>query len=185
MEKLIEQLLKEIGENPKREGLKKTPSRVAEVYRFLTSGYNADIKKLVNDAIYSEEDNNMVILRDIEFFSMCEHHMLPFFGKCHIAYIPDGKILGLSKLPRVVDAYSRRLQVQERLTNQIANEINNLLNPKGVAVVMEAIHLCMMMRGVEKQNSKTVTSTVLGVFMKDQRTRAELMTLLSKNSTII
>ena len=180
MEKLIEQLLKEIGENPKREGLKKTPARVAEVYRFLTSGYNADIKKIVNDAIYNEEDNNMVILRDIEFFSMCEHHLLPFFGKCHIAYIPDGKILGLSKLPRVVDVYSRRLQVQERLTNQIANEINSLLNPKGVAVVMEAIHLCMMMRGVEKQNSKTVTSTVLGIFRKDDRTRAEFMTLISK-----
>ena len=180
MEKIIEDLLRVMGENPKREGLKNTPKRVAEVYRFITSGYKLDIKKIVNNAIYKEEDNNMILLRDIEFFSMCEHHLLPFFGKCHIAYIPKGRILGLSKLPRIVDAYSRRLQVQERLTNQIAHEIDNLLKPSGVAIVIEAIHLCMMMRGVEKQNSKTVTSTVLGLFRNDPKTRAEFMSLIAR-----
>jgi len=180
MEHIIEELLKKIGENPMREGLRKTPKRVAEVYTFITSGYKENIDKIVNGAIFKEENNDMVILKDIEFFSMCEHHMLPFFGRCHIAYVPKGRILGLSKLPRIVDIYSRRLQVQERLTSQIAREIDRILNPSGVAVVMEAVHLCMMMRGVEKQNSRTVTSTVLGIFRKDSRTRAEFMSLIGK-----
>ncbi len=180
MEKLVKEFLKEIGEDINREGLKRTPERVAEVWNFLSQGYKADINKIVNDAIYHEENNEMVIVKDIEFFSVCEHHLLPFFGKCHIAYIPDGKIIGLSKIPRIVDAFSRRLQVQERLTNQIAKELERILNPQGVAVVIDAAHLCMMMRGVEKQHSKIVTSAVLGYFRKDSRTRAEFMSLISK-----
>ena len=145
-EKIFEELIRKIGENPERDGLKETPRRVAELYKFLTRGYSENVDKIVNGAVYSEENNNMVIVKDIEFFSLCEHHLMPFFGKCHIAYIPNGKIIGLSKLPRIVDMFSRRLQVQERLTNQIANEINKILQPSGVAIVMDAAHLCMMMR---------------------------------------
>ena len=177
-EKIFEELIRKIGENPERDGLKETPRRVAELYKFLTRGYSENVDKIVNGAVYSEENNNMVIVKDIEFFSLCEHHLMPFFGKCHIAYIPNGKIIGLSKLPRIVDMFSRRLQVQERLTNQIANEINKILQPSGVAIVMDAAHLCMMMRGVEKQNSRAVTSTVLGIFRRDSRTRAEFMSLI-------
>ena len=178
-EKIFEELIRKIGENPERDGLKETPRRVAELYKFLTRGYSENVDKIVNGAVYSEENNNMVIVKDIEFFSLCEHHLMPFFGKCHIAYIPNGKIIGLSKLPRIVDMFSRRLQVQERLTNQIANEINKILQPSGVAIVMDAAHLCMMMRGVEKQNSSATASAMHGVFKEDARTRSEFLTLIS------
>lgn len=178
MEELIKQILEEIGENPEREGLKKTPKRVTDAIKFLTSGYNADINKVVNGAVFKKESDGMIIVRDIEFFSLCEHHMLPFYGKCHIGYIPRDKIIGMSKLPRIVDVYSRRLQVQERLTEQIAKEIDRTLNPLGVGVVMDAVHMCMMMRGVEKQNSRAVTSSVYGIFSSDQKTRTEFLDLI-------
>ncbi len=176
---LIENILHAIGENPKREGLLKTPDRVEKSLKFLTSGYEVDIDQLVNDALYSENYDEMVIVKNIDFYSLCEHHMLPFFGKCHVAYLPNGKIIGLSKVPRLVDAYGRRLQVQERLTTQIAHCIEDLVKPTGVGVVIEATHLCMSMRGVEKQNSYTTTSSMLGSFKKDPRTRAEFLSLLT------
>ena len=176
---LVEQILRAVGEDPKREGLLKTPERVEKSLKFLTSGYNIDVDKLVNDALYNENYNEMVIVKNIDVYSLCEHHMLPFFGKCHIAYLPQGKIIGLSKVPRLIDAYSRRLQVQERLTTEIAQCIQNIVKPAGVAVVIDAIHLCMSMRGVEKQNSYTTTSSMLGCFKDDARTRSEFLSLLA------
>lgn len=178
MEDIYTALLEEVGEDPRREGLQKTPHRAAESLRFLTSGYTQNLEEIVNDAVFHEDTDNMVIVRDIEFFSTCEHHLIPFFGRAHIAYIPNGKIIGLSKLARITDMYARRLQVQERMTVEIAQAIQTVLNPKGVAVVLEAKHLCMMARGVEKQNSNMVTSHVLGVFRSDRATRSEFMNLL-------
>ncbi|GJQ31523.1 MAG: GTP cyclohydrolase 1 [Ignavibacteriaceae bacterium] len=179
---LVETILNEIGENPSREGLLKTPKRVARAYEYLTSGYHKDIHKVLNDAIFTEDYDEMVLVKDIDFYSMCEHHMLPFFGKVHIAYIPDGKIVGLSKLPRIVDVFARRLQVQERMTKEIAETISEYLKPKGVAVVSEAYHMCMMMRGVEKQNSSTTSSSMLGVFKDDPKTRLEFLSLIRPGS---
>ena len=176
---LIERVLYSVGENPKREGLLKTPERVEKSLKFLTSGYNVNIKELINGALYNEDYNEMVIVKDIDLYSLCEHHMLPFFGKCHVAYLPKGKIIGLSKVPRLVNAFSRRLQVQERLTTQIAHCLDGILKPAGVAVVIDAMHLCMSMRGVEKQNSFTTTSSMLGCFKEDARTRSEFLSLLT------
>jgi GTP cyclohydrolase I len=178
MRDTIRRLLTEIGENPEREGLRETPRRVEQSLRFLTSGYTTDLDEVLNGALFTVEYNEMVIVRDIDFYSLCEHHILPFFGKCHVAYIPDGKVIGLSKLPRLVDVFARRLQVQERLTSQIAETIEAKIGPLGVAVVMEATHLCMAMRGVEKQNSVTVTSAMRGVFHDDARTRSEFLELI-------
>jgi GTP cyclohydrolase IA len=181
MEDLVYGMLLKMGEDPKREGLLRTPIRVAKAYDFLTKGYNDDLKKILNEAVFEEKYNSMVVIKDIDFYSLCEHHLLPFFGKCHIAYIPNGKIVGLSKIPRIVEIFARRLQVQERMTQDIAQTINDVLNPAGVAVVIEARHLCMMMRGVEKQNSKATTSAVLGEFHDDQGTREEFFNLIKKN----
>ena len=179
MQDLIRKLLVEIGEDPRREGLKRTPMRVDKAMRFLTKGYAADLKALVNGAIFAESRcDEMVVSRDIDLFSLCEHHLLPFFGRAHVAYVPDGRIIGLSKIPRIVEMFARRLQVQERLTTQIAETLNRVLKPKGVGVVIEARHLCMMMRGVEKQNTVVTTSSMLGAFRSDQKTRAEFMTLI-------
>jgi GTP cyclohydrolase I len=178
MQDLIRQLLATLGEDPTREGLLQTPRRVEQSLKALTSGYAADIDAVVNDALFTVDYSEMVIVRDIDFYSLCEHHLLPFFGKCHVAYIPDGKVIGLSKIPRLVDVFARRLQVQERLTSQIADTIRDRIHPLGVAVVMEATHLCMAMRGVEKQNSVTTTSAMLGVFREDARTRHEFLELL-------
>jgi GTP cyclohydrolase IA len=177
----VESLLDLLGENPQREGLLRTPQRVAESLRFLTSGYEQSVEEVVNGAVFAEPYSEMVLVKDIEVYSLCEHHMLPFFGKAHVAYVPDGRVVGLSKLPRIVDVFARRLQVQERLTMQIADAIEGVLQPLGVAVVIEAAHLCMMMRGIQKQNSSTVTSTMRGAFMNDERTRAELMDLLRRS----
>lgn len=171
-------ILEKIGEDPLREGLLKTPDRVSKAYDFLTKGYNADIDEIVNEAIFHEDCNEMVVVRNVEFYSLCEHHMLPFYGKCHVAYLPKGKVIGLSKVPRIVDMFARRLQVQERLTNQIANTIQEVLNPHGVAVVMEGKHLCMMMRGVEKQNSFVTSSAMLGAFKSERATRMEFLNLI-------
>jgi GTP cyclohydrolase I len=173
-----EEVLKQIGEDPNREGLLKTPERVAKAMQFLTHGYDINPDDLVKQAIFHEEYSEMVIVKDIEVYSLCEHHMLPFFGKAHVAYIPDGKIVGLSKIPRVVDAYSRRLQVQERLTIEIRDCIQRTLNPKGVAVVIECSHMCMQMRGVQKQNSVTTSSAFTGLFMKNDATRKEFINLV-------
>jgi GTP cyclohydrolase I len=177
----VRDLLEELGEDPERQGLLKTPERVEKSLRWLTRGYQLSVRDVIGDAIFEEEHHNMVLVRDIEMYSMCEHHMLPFFGKVHIAYIPNGKIVGLSKLPRIVEVFARRLQVQERLTEQIATAIQEVLQPAGVGVVIEAAHLCMMMRGVEKQNSKTITSAVKGVFLEDLRTREEFLRLCMVN----
>ena len=174
---LTRSLLTELGEDPDRSGLVRTPHRVAKAMRYLTSGYNMNIEKVLNNAIFEEQYDEMVIVKDIDFFSMCEHHMLPFFGKAHIAYIPNGRIVGLSKIPRIVEVFARRLQVQERMTRQIADTLMEHLNPHGVAIVTEARHMCMMMRGVEKQNSVTTASAMFGAF-KDPRTRSEFMTLI-------
>ncbi len=176
-ENVIRRQLELIGEDPQREGLLKTPSRVAKALSWLTRGYELDPKEVIGDALFAEAHENMVMVRDIEMYSMCEHHMLPFFGKVHIAYIPDGKIVGLSKLPRVVEVFARRLQVQERLGEQIANALCDVLQPKGVGVVIEAVHLCMMMRGVEKQSSRTITSSLRGQFRDDAKTRSEFLRL--------
>jgi len=175
-------LLAALGEDPSREGLRDTPRRVEKSLKFLTSGYDSDIDSILNNALFTVEYNEMVIVRNIDFYSMCEHHMLPFFGKCHVAYLPDRRVIGLSKIPRVVDAFARRLQVQERLTSQIAETILDKVHPHGVAVVMEATHLCMAMRGVQKQNSLTVTSAMLGVFHSDARTRHEFLELIRQPS---
>ena len=182
MEDHIRSILKALGENPDREGLKKTPSRVSEALIFLTRGYRMDPEKVINDALFTEEYEEMIVQKDIDFFSLCEHHLLPFFGKAHVAYIPRHKIVGVSKLARLVDVYARRLQVQERLTNQIATTMMEKLDPLGVAVVIEAQHLCMRMRGVEKQNSVVITSTLLGVFRSRQETRSEFMNLIRQKS---
>ena len=178
MESLVKKWLAELGEDPEREGLKATPQRVTEAWKFLTRGYETDPKLVLNNAIFHEKVDEMITVRDIEVYSMCEHHLLPFFGKAHVAYIPDGKIIGFSKIPRLVDIYARRLQVQERLTQQIAETIQELLQPEGVAVVIEAVHLCMTMRGVEKQNSVAVTSSMLGAFRDDRSTRMEFLNLI-------
>ncbi len=178
---LITELLKEIGEDPQREGLQKTPMRVAKAYEFLTSGYNKNIEEIVNDAVFKSESNNMIISRDIEIYSLCEHHMLPFFGRCHIGYIAEDIVLGLSKLARIVDFYARRLQIQERLTAQIAEEIMRQTGAEGVGVVIECRHLCSMMRGVEKQNSVMTTSSVLGSFHDEDVTRKEFLGLISRD----
>jgi GTP cyclohydrolase IA len=181
IEQLIAELLKELGEDVQREGLDRTPERVAKALRYFTSGYEKDVKDILNDAMFAEDYDEMVVVKDIDFFSMCEHHLLPFVGKCHVAYMPGRRIVGLSKIPRLVEMFSRRLQVQERLTNQIANTLNEALRPRGVAVVMEAVHLCMMMRGVEKQNSKAITSAMLGAFRDRPETRAEFMELIKSS----
>jgi GTP cyclohydrolase I len=176
-EDLIRRELELIGEDPRREGLLKTPERVAKSMKFLTQGYASSAEEVVGKGIFREEHDNMIMVRDIELYSLCEHHMLPFFGKAHVAYIPNGKIVGLSKIPRIVDVYARRLQVQERLTEQIAEGLCSVLNPSGVGVVIEAYHLCMMMRGVQKQNSKTITSALRGAFREDPKTRDEFLRL--------
>ena len=180
MEELFRKFLEMIGEDPEREGLLKTPKRAADAYKFLTRGYQQDIDSVINGALFESESDEMIIVKDIELYSMCEHHMLPFIGKCHFGYIPDGKIIGLSKVARIVDVFARRLQIQERLTKQIGETIMNATGAKGVGVVIEAQHLCMMMRGVEKQNSSMKTSFMAGVFRKDQRTRAEFLSLINK-----
>ena len=178
LEETVRKLLEELGEDPNREGLVQTPRRVAEAYRFMTKGYKTDPKVVLNNAVFEEQVDEMITVRDIELYSLCEHHLLPFFGKAHVAYLPNGKIIGLSKIPRIVDIYARRLQVQERLTRQIAETIQELLNPKGVAVIIECVHLCMTMRGVEKQNSVAVTSAMLGGFRSDARSRSEFLNLV-------
>lgn len=180
VERLVRELLIEIGEDPNREGLLDTPERVAESLRFLTSGYYIDMQQVINGAIFTQETNNMVIARDIELYSLCEHHMLPFFGRCHIGYISDGKVFGVSKLARLVDMFARRLQIQERLTEQIARAIMDSIQAEGVGVIIEAQHLCMMMRGVEKQNSMMTTSSVLGSFHNSAATRAEFLSLINR-----
>jgi len=180
IEGLIEELLREIGEDPGREGLVRTPGRVARAYEFLTQGYQLDPQKILNDAVFEESYNEMLIVKDIDFYSLCEHHMLPFFGRAHVAYVPKGKIVGLSKIARLVEMYSRRLQVQERMTNEIAHVIEKVLQPRGVAVIVEAQHLCMMMRGVQKQNSYAISSAMLGEFESDPKTRSEFVQLIHK-----
>ena len=179
MEELFKKILQSIGEDPRREGLRATPKRAAQAWEYMTQGYNKDIKKIINNAIFESEDDEMIIVKDIELYSICEHHLLPFFGKCHVGYIPNGKIIGLSKVARVVDVFARRLQVQENLTRQIAEALMQYTQAKGVGVVIEAKHLCMMMRGVEKQNSIMKTSCMLGSFRKENSTRAEFLSLIN------
>ena len=174
---LVQEQLSLIGEDPSREGLLRTPERVAKAMQFLTAGYEMTVEDVVGSALFEEHHENMVMVRDIELYSLCEHHMLPFFGKAHVAYIPNGRIVGLSKLPRIVEMFARRLQVQERLTDQVASAIDDVLAPRGVGVVIEAYHMCMMMRGVEKQNSRTITSALRGVFRDDGKTRDEFLRL--------
>ena len=181
---LVRAQLAALGEDPAREGLLKTPDRVENSLRFLTRGYDMSVSDEIGDAIFNEDHHNMVIVKDIEMYSLCEHHMLPFFGKVHVAYIPNGRIVGLSKLPRVVDVFARRLQVQERMTSQIADALADVLQPQGVGVICEAYHLCMMMRGVQKQNSKTITSSMTGVFLEDLRTREEFLRLVTGHGII-
>jgi len=183
LQALVEQLLGFLGEDPTREGLLKTPERVAKALRFFTQGYQQDIEEVLNGALYSVKYDEMVVVRDIDFFSLCEHHLLPFYGKCHVAYIPNDRVVGLSKIPRLVEVFSRRLQVQERLTVQIAETLQEKLNPQGVAVVIEARHLCMMMRGVETPNAVAVTSSMHGVFLNQQKTREEFLTLIRRGSS--
>ncbi len=181
---LIEEVLRRLGEDPGRQGLLKTPERVEKSLQWLTRGYRLSVDQVIGDAIFDEDHHNMVLVKDIEMYSLCEHHMLPFFGKVHVAYIPNGRILGLSKLPRIVEVFARRLQVQERMTDQIAQAVWEVLEPQGVGVVIEAYHLCMMMRGVEKQNSKTITSAMRGTFLKDNRTREEFLGLVMSNGIV-
>ncbi|MGD0166537.1 MAG: GTP cyclohydrolase I FolE [Gaiellaceae bacterium] len=181
MQELIQELLVEIGEDPEREGLQRTPQRVATAYEFLTSGYHADPKELINEAVFAHDADQMIIARDIGVFSLCEHHLLPFFGRCHVGYIPSGKVIGVSKIARLVDMYARRLQIQERLTEQIAHAIEDAIEPRGVGVTIEARHLCMTMRGVEETNSLMVTSSVLGSFRSSEVTRAEFMALIRQS----
>ena len=180
MQEIIRRLLAELGENPAREGLIDTPKRVEKALKFLTSGYTADIDTVLNNALFTVDYNEMVIVKDIDFYSLCEHHLLPFFGRCHIAYIPQGRVIGLSKIPRIVEIFARRLQIQERMTSEIGETIKRAINPLGVAVVLEATHLCMAMRGVEKQNSFAITSAMLGVFQHDARTRMEFLELIRR-----
>ncbi len=182
MEKLIENMLEELGEDPMRQGLRKTPARVAETLKFLTKGYSENVEELLKDALFDVQYDEMVIIRNIEVYSLCEHHLLPFFGKCHVGYLPTSKVIGLSKVIRLVELFARRLQVQERLTQQIAHTIQEQANPQGVGVIIEAQHLCMMMRGVEKQNVKVTTSTLLGKFRQDQRSRMEFLNLVRINN---
>ena len=181
LEKAVEEILVNIGEDPKREGLLKTPERVAKSFQFLTKGYSQDPKEIMNQALFSTTNDEMVLVRDIEFYSLCEHHLLPIIGRVHVAYIPDGKVVGLSKIPRVVEVFARRLQIQEQLTEQIADAINEAIAPKGVAVVVHARHMCMEMRGVEKINSTTVSSALRGLFKSDLRTRNEFFNLINAN----
>ncbi|MBR2438827.1 MAG: GTP cyclohydrolase I FolE [Lentisphaeria bacterium] len=181
LEDLVKQTLLELGEDPEREGLVKTPERVARSLKFLTRGYQQDIDEVIHGAIFTQDCDDMVIVKDIEFYSLCEHHMLPFFGKCHIGYIPKGRVFGVSKLARLVDVFARRLQIQERMTQQIAQQIFEIIEPEGVGVVVEAQHLCMRMRGVEKQNSQMVTSSMLGSFRKETATRMEFLSLINAN----
>ena len=176
-------IIQEIGEDPQREGLRDTPHRAAQAMQFLTEGYHQDLEDVINDAIFTVEDNHMIIVKDIELYSLCEHHMLPFFGKCHIGYIPNGKVLGLSKLARIIEIYSRRLQLQERITKQIALAVCEAVQPQGVGVVIQATHMCMVMRGVQKINSKTMTSAMLGVFRDDVKTRDMFLGLVCSNSS--
>jgi GTP cyclohydrolase I len=178
-EKHVKGMITEFGEDPNREGLLKTPHRVAKAYEFFTQGYRKNVQDVLNGAIFNEKYDEMVIVKDIDFYSICEHHLLPFYGKVHIAYIPDGKIVGLSKIPRIVDVFAQRLQVQERMTQEVADTIEKYLSPRGVGVVAEAYHMCMMMRGVQKQNSTTITSAMHGIFKSDARTRSEFMDLIS------
>ncbi len=178
MKELIEKLLRELREDPSRKGLQKTPERVEKSFKYLTSGYGINIEQLVNDALYQEDYDEMIIVKDIDIYSLCEHHLLPFFGKCHVGYLPKGKIIGLSKIPRIVDAFSRRLQIQARMTTQIAECLEKILQPKGVAVVIDARHLCMPMSGMETSDSYTTTSSMLGYFKQDPRTRAEFLELI-------
>ena len=185
MQDLITRLLVELGEDPDREGLARTPQRVERALRFLTSGYTADVDAILNGALFTVDYSEMVIVKDIDFYSLCEHHMLPVFGKCHVAYIPNRRVIGLSKIPRLVDVFARRLQIQERLTNDIARTILEKINPLGVAVVCEATHLCMSMRGVEKQNSFAVTSAMLGIFRDNARTRSEFLELLRHKGNVM
>ena len=180
IESLVRQLLIELGEDPDREGLQKTPQRVAQALGFLTDGYRTELAQVINNALFTQDTSSMVIVKDIEMYSLCEHHMLPFFGRCHIGYIPNGKVFGVSKLARLVDRHARRLQLQERLTEDISREIMQSIDAKGVGVMIEARHLCMMMRGVEKQNSTMVTSSVLGVFREHLATREEFLTLVAR-----
>ena len=180
IEPLIHELLTTLGEDPEREGLVRTPDRVARSYKELTAGYDQTVEEVVGEGVFTEDCSEMVVVRDIEFYSMCEHHMLPFYGRMHVAYIPNGKIIGLSKIPRIVDVFARRLQVQERLTSEVANAIQEVLEPKGVGVVASASHLCMMMRGVQKQNSSAMTSCLLGGFRTDPSTRAEFLNLVQR-----
>jgi GTP cyclohydrolase IA len=184
IERLVWELLKELGEDPAREGLVDTPKRVAESLKFLTSGYKADIEQLINEARFAQETTSMVVVKDIELYSLCEHHLLPFYGRCHIGYIPRGRVFGVSKLARLVDMYARRLQIQEKLTEQIAYAVKDSINADGVGVMIEARHLCMMMRGVEKQNSMFVTSAVLGVFRTNPATREEFLSLISRPAPV-
>jgi GTP cyclohydrolase I len=178
MEKQIKEILEAIGEDPGREGLLETPARFDKAFRYLTRGYHQDVNEILNDALFTVAYDEMVIVKDIDVYSLCEHHLMPFFGKAHVGYVPRGKVIGLSKIPRMVDVFARRLQVQERLTQQIAETIQEVIDPKGVAVVLECHHLCVMMRGVEKQNAKMVTSSMLGYFRKDQRSRNEFLNLI-------
>ena len=185
MQDLIRRLLAELGENPDREGLLRTPQRVEKALKFLTSGYQANIAAVLNDALFTVDYSEMVIVKDIDFYSLCEHHLLPFFGKCHVAYIPNSRVIGLSKIPRLVDVFARRLQIQERMTNEIAQTILQTIDPRGVAVVCEGTHLCMSMRGVEKQNSFAVTSAMLGIFRENARTRMEFLELIKHRPATI
>ena len=181
IENLTKQLIEEIGEDPSREGLLKTPSRVSKAWSFFSRGYNQDLDEIINNAVFNENATDMVVVRDVEFFSLCEHHLIPFFGRAHVAYLPNGRVIGLSKIPRIIDMFSRRLQVQERLTRQIAETVKEILDPIGVAVIMEGQHMCMQMRGVEKQNSLTTTSSMLGKFRESDRTRAEFLSIIGLN----
>lgn len=181
MEGLITEVLELVGENPNREGLVKTPARVAKAYEYIFGGYDKNPKEILNDALFESGSTEMVVVRDIEFYSMCEHHILPFFGRVHVAYIPNGKVVGLSKIPRVVDIFARRLQIQEKLTEQIADALMETINPKGVGVVISARHMCMEMRGVEKMHSSTTTSALRGIFMKEAKTREEFYSIINTN----
>ncbi len=183
MKELVRQILVELGEDPDREGLKETPRRVDAAFRFLTKGYRENVQEVLNNALFTVDYDEMVIVKDIEVYSLCEHHLLPFFGRCHVGYLPRNQVIGLSKIPRIVDVLARRLQVQERLTQQIAETIRDAINPRGVAVIIEAQHLCMMMRGVQKRNGRMITSAMLGKFREDQRSRVEFLDLIRTQST--